>query len=88
MGNAGAAALGFLRGTVGHFVRDGAGEDDQQVRAAQFFLHRRLFGEYLGTAAIVFADIAVSALHTFISADDHDAHFDAPFLLVLTNFQI
>lgn len=74
-GDTGLAALSLLQGAVSHFMGNSIGKKDHQIRpsnlAAEIAGH---FGEYLRLTAILFTDRFILTFHTFISANDDDAH--------------
>lgn len=66
---------GFLDRTAYHFVGNGIGEQHHQIGAANLFFEiSRHFGKNLGLVSELFADLPVLTLHTFITADDDNAH--------------
>ena len=79
-GHQGVGALGSFGGTGHHFMGDGAGKENHQIRGADLLFEiGGHFGEDLGPAAVGFAKGLVLPLHSFISAYNDDTHEKAPF---------
>ena len=67
--------LGLLHGTDHHLMRDGFGKQDHQIRGTDLFFHGTVFlGKDLGIVAVALTDLLIAADHTFVSADDDNAH--------------
>ena len=75
-----AVFLGLLGGADHHFVGNGAGKQNHQVGRADLLLHGAvLLGEYLGLVAVFLTYFLVAADHTFVAADNYNAHNGYPF---------
>ena len=62
-------------GTFHHFVRDGAGEQNNQIgRPNLSFKICRHVGKHFCAAAVTLTDIFVLAFHSLIAADDYYTH--------------
>lgn len=78
--NSDVVPLGFLHSTVYHFVSCRSGKENNQIRLSDLFLQIALHsGKNFSLAFIFFADLFIFALHTLISAYNHNAHLYAPF---------
>ena len=67
--------FGLLCGTDHHFMGDSAGEQDHKIRRTDLLFHGAVFlGENLGLIPVLFADFLLAADHTFITANDNNAH--------------
>ena len=67
--------LCFFYCAVYHFVGNGTGEQDHQIRHPDLFLHGSFFlGKNFRLASEAFADILILTYHSFISAYNYNAH--------------
>ena len=67
--------LCFFYCAVYHFVGNGTGEQDHQIRHPDLFLHGSFFlGKNFRLASEAFADILILTYHSFITAYNYNAH--------------
>ena len=75
-----AVFLGLLGGADHHLVRNRAGKQNHQVWRTDLLLHGTVFlGKHLCLIAVLLAYLLVAANHTFVSADNYNAHNGYPF---------
>ena len=73
--NDGAAALELAHRALHHLVRHRAREEDHQVGASHFLAEAAAgLGENFALTLIAVTQVLVAALHTFVAAENDDAH--------------
>lgn len=67
-----------------HFMRAGMGEQDQDIRRTDPFVHAALhFAEYLSFVSSLLTKLFILSLHAFITADNHNTHMLPQFCSLL-----
>lgn len=61
--------------TLNHFVGNGVGEQNHQIRRADFLFQRAGFlWKYLCLTAVFLTDVRIFPAHAFVSTDNYNAH--------------